>query len=129
MGSVNEAPMQVPFLLTIEKTNQATLGFSAIKAIVKSHEDPEFVFDLFGGVDIQLSENNIQIFKDLVSGYTKEENITVKAKIKNLIIPPGRAMQVSCKADVGKVESSRSMMFHSDGCEISEGCKCADSKI
>ena len=106
MGSVNEAPMQVPFLLTIEKTNQATLGFSAIKAIVKSHEDPEFVFDLFGGVDIQLSENNIQIFKDLVSGYTKEENITVKAKIKNLIIPPGRAMQVSCEADVGKVESS-----------------------
>ena len=105
------------------------MEFSAIKEIVRSSKDPEFVFVPFRGVDNQVSKNNIHAFIDLVNGYTEEENVTVKFKGKDFPIPPIKVMQFSCKADVGKEKSVRPMMYHSDGCEILEGSEFGDSLI
>ena len=123
MESCNETSVQVPSLVTTEKINHKILGFNAIKGIVRNNKDLEFVFDLFWVVDNQVSKNNIQV----VIGYIEAEKFTVKVKGKDFFLPPEKLMQVSCKSGVGKVKSTRPMLFHGDGREIIEGVECAES--
>lgn len=65
------------------KPQPDNIGVLSNQKIATSDKDPEFVFDCFRGVDNQYQTKTIQTIIDLVNGYTKEEDITVKVKGKH----------------------------------------------
>ena len=75
----------------------------------------------------ELSQDNVRAFVDLIQGTKEQENITVKVKGKDIVIPADKLLQVHCKADVGYIDEMRPMMFNSSSEQTPEGLQCADT--
>ena len=80
-------------------------------------------------VSKDLSQENVGTFAYLIQTTKEQENIAVKVKGKNIVIPADTLVQVNCKADVGYIYEVRPMMFNSSSELTLEGLKCADTVV
>ena len=122
--------INVPFFVTTKRLNHTILGFNAVKTLIMQNNNSDLLSNLICNSEgDEVSKNKIRAFVDLVKSTKEYENIEVKVKGKDLIIPAGKLVQVSCKADVGYIDEVRPMIFNSSEEEIPEGLQCADTVI
>ena len=122
--------LNVPFLVTTERLNQTVPGFNTIKMLVQLNDNLELLHEIiYQSVDNELSQDNVRAFVDLIQGSKKQENIEVKVKGKDIVIPADKLFQVHCKVDVGYTEEVRPMMFNSSSEQTPEGLQCADTVV
>ena len=106
--------LNVPFLVTTERLDQTILGFNAIKMLVQLNDNLELLHEMiYQSVGNELSQDNVRAFVDLIQGSKEQENIEVKVKGKDIVIPADKWLQVHCKADVGYIDEVRPVMFNS----------------
>ena len=94
--------------------HQTILDFNAIKMLVQLNDNLELLHEMiYQSVGNELSQDNVRAFVDLIQGSKEQENIEVKVKGKNIVIPADKLLQVHCKADVGYTDEVRPMMINS----------------
>ena len=123
--------VQVPFLVTTESLNNTILGFNAIKLLAQSNHSLECLLEIFKeALNVDNSEK-VQAFVQLIQHPEDHDvgDVQVKIKGKDIVIPAGKIMNVSCKARVGLIVEKRPMMFHGSDLDVSEGIQCADSLV
>ena len=122
--------LNVPFLVTTERLNQTIPGFNAVKMLVQLNDSLELLHEMiYQSVGNECSQDNVRTFVDLVQGSKEQENIEVKVKGKDIVIPADKLSQVHCKADVGYIDEVMAMMVKSSGEETPEGLQCADTVV
>ena len=123
--------VQVPFLVTTESLNNTILGFNAIKLLAQSNHSLECLLEIFKeALNVDNSEK-VQAFVQLIQHPEDHDvgDVQVKIKGKDIVIPAGKIMNVSCKARVGLIVEKRPMMFHGSDLDVPEGIQCADSLV
>ena len=115
----NCGSVHVPFLVTTEKLQQPTLGFSAIKVIMDSQKNTDALVRMFSILFKSSNTDNVKKFVHLIQEPSDDKQARVKGK--NVIIPAGRIVQVPCKADVGFVKVKKAMLLQAGEIDVSEG--------
>ena len=98
--------------------------------LVQLNDNLELLHEMiYHSVGNELSQDNVTAFVDLIQSTKEQENITVKVKGKDIVIPADKLLQVHCKADVGYIDEMRPMMFNSSSEQTPEGLQCADTVV
>ena len=122
--------LNVPFLVTTERLNQTIPGFNAVKMLVQLNDSLELLHEMiYQSVGNECSQDNVRTFVDLVQRSKEQENIEVKVKGKDIVIPADKLSQDHCKADVGYIDEVMAMMVKSSGEETPEGLQYADTVV
>ena len=122
--------LNVPFLVTTERLSQTILGFNAIKMLVQLNDNLELLHEMiYQSVGINCRQDNVRAFVDLIQGSKEQENIEVKVKGKDIVIPADKLLKVHFNADVGYIDEVRPMMFNSSSEQTPNGLQCADTVV
>ena len=101
----------VPFLVTTEKLQQPILGFNAIKVIMDAQKNTQALVKMFSMLFKSSNTDKLKQFVHLIQEPFNDKQALVKVRGKNVIIPAGRTVQVTCKEDVGFMKVKRAMLF------------------
>ena len=86
--------LNVSFLVTTERLSQTILGFNAIKMLVQLNDNLELLHEMiYQSVDMNCRQDNVRAFVDLIQGSKEQENIEVKVKGKDIVIPADKLLK------------------------------------
>ena len=73
--------------------------------------------------------DKVKQFVHLIQESFDDKQALVKVRGKNMIIPAGRIVQVTCKVDVGFVKVKRAMLFQPGEINVPEGLPYAEAVV
>ena len=73
--------------------------------------------------------DKVKQFVHLIQESFDDKQALVKVRGKNMIIPAGRIVQVTCKADVGFKKVKRAMLFQPGEINVPEGLPYAEAVV
>ncbi len=87
-------------LVTDFELEQPIIGYNVIKELIKNQEqvsDEAYLISLLSASFSQISPSNLNAFVKCIDSKTTSEYSTVKMSKKEVIIPKGSSIKVSCR--------------------------------
>ena len=107
----SEQVLSVPFLVASEEMELPLIGFNAIEHLIKVRnlQGDDMATALIG-----VNVRNATALVDLVNGITHSELCIVKTCKKDVVVPRGESVKVSCRVNTGPLDQPKPVLFEAD---------------
>lgn len=135
-GLETSEPIEAPFLVATEGMECPVVGYNVIESIVKGFPDEttpsNTLTGIMKGTFVGVKEQDVSALVNLIqTSGMNDELCTIKTPRRNITVPAGQTVKVSCRANTGPISGRTPVLFEPDvlgqwpeGLEVSEGLMC-----
>ena len=113
----NGDPLEVPMLVTEFELDQPIIGYNVIEELIKNQEqvsNEANLISLLSASFFQIPQSKLNAFVNFIGSKTISTYSTVKTSKKDIIVPKGSTIKVTCRSKVGLIDQPTPMLFEPD---------------